>query len=761
MLIQILIHLLLGSVIDKSLFSVYGEWTDWSECSKECGPGTKTRTRTCSKPVPAHGGDTCVGDSTETQSCNTKDCPVHGGWSGYEDWSECSKECGPGTKTRTRTCSKPVPAHGGDTCVGDSTETQSCNTKDCPVHGGWSGYEDWSECSKECGPGTKTRTRTCSKPVPAHDGDTCVGDSTETQSCNTKDCPVHGGWSGYEDWSECSKECGPGTKTRTRTCSKPVPVHDGDTCVGDSTETQSCNTKDCPVHGGWSGYEDWSECSKECGPGTKTRTRNCSKPVPAHDGDTCVGDSTETQSCNTKDCPVHGGWSGYEDWSECSKECGPGTKTRTRTCSKPVPAHDGDTCVGDSTETQSCNTQDCPVHGGWSGYEDWSECSKECGPGTKTRTRTCSKPVPAHDGDTCVGDSTETQSCNTKDCPVHGGWSGYEDWSECSKECGPGTKTRTRTCSKPVPAHGGDTCVGDSTETQSCNTKDCPVHGGWSGYEDWSECSKECGPGTKTRTRTCSKPVPAHGGDTCVGDSTETQSCNTKDCPVHGGWSGYEDWSECSKECGPGTKTRTRTCSKPVPAHDGDTCVGDSTETQSCNTKDCPVHGGWSGYEDWSECSKECGPGTKTRTRTCSKPVPAHGGDTCVGDSTETQSCNTKDCPVHGGWSGYEDWSECSKECGPGTKTRTRTCSKPVPAHGGDTCVGDSTETQSCNTKDCPVNGGWSGYEDWSGCSKECGTGTETRTRTCTNPAPAHSGTRCDGDARESRNCNAHSCPSI
>ena len=58
------------------------------------------------------------------------------------------------------------------------------------------------------------------------------------------------------------------------------------------------------------------------------------------------------------------------------------------------------------------------------------------------------------------------------------------------------------------------------------------------------------------------------------------------------------------------------------------------------------------------------------------------------------------------------------------------------------------------------VNGGWSDFEDWSGCSADCGGGTQTRTRTCTKPAPAHGGADCEGDSSETRNCNTHSCPS-
>ena len=57
---------------------------------------------------------------------------------------------------------------------------------------------------------------------------------------------------------------------------------------------------------------------------------------------------------------------------------------------------------------------------------------------------------------------------------------------------------------------------------------------------------------------------------------------------------------------------------------------------------------------------------------------------------------------VHGGWSDYEEWSDCSVTCGEGKKTRTRTCTKPAPLHGGDNCKGDALDTQPCKENPCP-----------------------------------------------------------
>lgn len=50
------------------------EWSDWGACSKECGGGTQSRTRTVTTPA-ANGGTPCP-TLSDTQPCNTQDCPT-------------------------------------------------------------------------------------------------------------------------------------------------------------------------------------------------------------------------------------------------------------------------------------------------------------------------------------------------------------------------------------------------------------------------------------------------------------------------------------------------------------------------------------------------------------------------------------------------------------------------------------------------------------------------------------------------------------
>ncbi|XP_061173323.1 SCO-spondin-like [Saccostrea echinata] len=741
---------------------VNGGWSHWSRyghCSVTCGIGVKSRNRTCSNPTPAKGGATCVGHSFETQRCRYQYCEVDGGWNRWSAFGHCSVTCGTGNKTRTRTCSHPFPAHGGANCQGVNSEVQSCTEQPCPVDGGWSRWSTLSDCSVTCGPGHKTRTRACSHPFPAHGGANCLGVNSEVQNCTEKLCPVNGSWSVWSAFSQCSRTCGYGLKTRRRTCSNPAPAHGGAYCPGLRVDSSICSEQLCPVNGGWSKWSSFSNCSTSCGRGTMTRTRTCSNPSPAHNGADCVGHSIESHACNDHLCPVDGEWSSWSTFSQCTASCGGGTQVRTRTCTHPRPLHGGATCTGFANETQKCSENSCPVNGGWSKWSSFSNCSTSCGRGTMTRTRTCSNPSPAHNGADCVGHSTESHACNDHLCPVDGGWSSWNTFSQCTLSCGGGTQIRTRTCTHPRPLHGGANCKGSANETQKCSENGCPVNGQWSTWGQYSACTKTCGNGSKTRQRLCSSPAPLNGGNPCYGNNSETDQCNNILCPVDGGWSTWTDYRSCSVTCGVGIQKRERTCTEPTPAHGGTDCVGQSTEVQNCTKIDCPVNGHWSEWSLFSECSKTCGKGSQRRQRTCTNPAPSNGGLVCVGDGHETVDCEIKACPVDGSWTAWTSFGACSVTCGTGIKTKTRTCTNPVPTNGGNTCSGHDEQAEICHEKHCAVDGNWSGWGSYSLCDVTCGTGWKLRRRNCTNPPPSGGGGDCVGLNEEGILCFNKPCP--
>lgn len=102
-------------------------WTEWifTNCrrlsinsSEYCGDGTKKRTRLASLD------EAIWNEEEEEEACLP--CPVDGGWS---DWSGCTRTCGGGS--RSRSCSNPAQAHGGQECQGRSN--QPCNILPCPA----------------------------------------------------------------------------------------------------------------------------------------------------------------------------------------------------------------------------------------------------------------------------------------------------------------------------------------------------------------------------------------------------------------------------------------------------------------------------------------------------------------------------------------------------------------------------------------------------------------------------------------------------
>ena len=53
----------------------WGDWMEWSVCSKTCGEGLKNRSRECNNPQPMFGGRVCLGYNTQLENCKDTECP--------------------------------------------------------------------------------------------------------------------------------------------------------------------------------------------------------------------------------------------------------------------------------------------------------------------------------------------------------------------------------------------------------------------------------------------------------------------------------------------------------------------------------------------------------------------------------------------------------------------------------------------------------------------------------------------------------------
>ncbi|XP_048251341.1 SCO-spondin-like [Haliotis rufescens] len=818
----------------------FTQWTQWTtpSCGITCGSTNslvRSRTRSCTNPFASNGGQQCFGNTIETlsQPCVFSACraPLNGGLTQWTTWTNpgCGITCGVGasvSRTRVRTCTNPAPANGGQVCTGPFVQVlaQTCSFSPCAVNGGFTQWSQWTNptCGISCGSTNsvvRSRFRSCTNPVASNGGQSCTGDRVQTliQTCVFSPCPVNGGLTQWTLWTEppCGINCGTRTdvlRTRSRSCSNPAPSNGGLACNGPFVETaqKSCAFSPCVVNGGLTQWTQWTNpaCGITCGSTNslvRSRTRSCTNPAPSNGGQQCFGNTVETilKSCVLSACPVNGGYTLWTQWTNppCGITCGSRTdvtRTRTRSCTNPAPSNGGQPCTGPilDSQTTQCSFSPCPVNGGLTLWTQWTDasCGITCGTRTdvvRSRTRSCTNPPPSNGGQVCTGTLIENVpiSCVFPACDiaVNGGFTQWTQWTtlSCGISCGSTNslvRSRSRSCTNPVPRFGGQQCFGDRLQTnlQPCVFNPCPVNGGLTQWTQWTNppCVITCGIRTdisRTRTRSCSNPAPSNGGLPCSGPLVDVlpQTCSFTPCPVNGGLTLWTQWTDasCGITCGTRTdvvRTRTRSCTNPPPSNGGQVCTGTLIENVpiSCVFPACdtPINGGFTQWTQWTtpSCGITCGSTNsivRSRTRSCTNPLPRFGGQQCIGETLETttQLCVFNPCPVNGGLTLWSQWTnpECGITCGTRSnvvRTRTRSCTNPAPSNGGVACTGLMVESlqKSCAFAPCPVNGGLTGWSLWTdaSCGITCGTRTDvvrSRTRSCTNPAPSNGGQVCTG----------------
>ncbi|XP_033120035.1 properdin-like [Anneissia japonica] len=276
----------------------------------------------------------------------------------------------------------------------------------------------------------------------------------------------------------------------------------------------------------------------------------------------------------------------------------------------------------------------------------------------------------------------------------------------------------------------------------------------WSEWSDWSVCTRTCDEGIRLRTRICER------GE-CKGRINENEPCIiVQECPIDGNWAKWSAWTSCSKTCSEGIRSRTRRCDDPVPMYGGQTCLqvgGDAIEEGKCvEVKNCPVDGMWGQWRAFSACSETCGDdAVRTRQRECDSPSAQFGGKPCSGEAEETKNCGLGPCPIDGQWSNWGRWSGCSKTCGDGTNVRTRRCNNPKPQYNGQSCTGDPREKKTCHSGiECIGVAYWSSWSDWSPCSECLLYKRQQRNRQCVIPKGA-TAYNCKGFSVEYHKCTS------
>ncbi|XP_074657039.1 uncharacterized protein LOC141910187 [Tubulanus polymorphus] len=268
-----------------------------------------------------------------------------------------------------------------------------------------------------------------------------------------------------------------------------------------------------------------------------------------------------------------------------------------------------------------------------------------------------------------------------------------------------------------------------------------PYGGAWSSWGEWSACDKTCGGGQRSRIRLCDNPVPINGGPTCPGDGFEHQPCQTVECPISGetfvhigcfedvGWpplftllenrsshldGEFADRTDKLRKCALAAGSLNYNV---VGLRAGGMCLAenltvetlrDMTPSTACGNEgtggenamdvyaldEVLLAPDWSAWQAFTACSKTCGTGTRTRTRQCWDPKDLAFVDPtlCGGSETESESCSTELCPIDGVWGSWSEWSTCTS----GIKYRSRLCDNPPPSNGGAQCPGEATNPLLC-----------------------------------------------------------------
>lgn len=161
-----------------------GDWID-EECSVSCGGGTQDRSR--SILINPENGSECPPLSM-TRSCNMGGCPVNCQVGEWTEWSDCTAECGGGVKSRFRP--KTVePEHGGDPCP-EQSDAGECNNHACSADCVLSDWDSWSLCSIACDSGHRERRKRVLEEERGQG--VCAEEDDESRlnfdECNTFDC---------------------------------------------------------------------------------------------------------------------------------------------------------------------------------------------------------------------------------------------------------------------------------------------------------------------------------------------------------------------------------------------------------------------------------------------------------------------------------------------------------------------------------------------------------------------------------------------
>lgn len=463
-------------------------------------------------------------------------------WAMLNDWTDCNETCGDhGMQHQLYKCEKDTRGQIEymdltvcDEVLPPPTYTRACNRVPCQVYQ-WVDSGKWSECSETCGNnGKKNKLFICKDHLRKEVDDSyCTGPKPETtEKCNKKPCEIFKLVS-TGSWGACSETCGENAyQTMLTECvrvnfrNKTEKVSKSEcTNLLEEDEIRPCPYVPCyKATYKWITYEDWSECSSECGNGGfQFQINKCfdvtyeyaMKNVEDHYCDKSKS-ANMTRSCNRVDCFDYNWVS--QSWSDCSSTCGTdGIRKQLFSCAKVYlnkTVEDVDESLCSHLQypviTEKCNRIPCEVRVySWIMIPEWTECSVSCGEGIQSGLVGCFE---VHKNDTMTRAENETlcqfvqkpnyqRPCIKGPCESYQ-WSKVFDWTACSASCGEhGVQSTIHVCERvlsdgSIIPTSSSLCkdIPDISHSRPCNRIPCMS---WRyrirhlGY--LSECSETCG----------------------------------------------------------------------------------------------------------------------------------------------------------------------------------------------------------------------------------------------------------------------------